>query len=608
MSQNVIYIDNISSLRSLTSVATDATYIVKGYYTVNDGGGGTFVWDSNSTATEDNGSIIKVTSIPTGRFYRLNIDRVNVKYFGAKPGGGNADATTNYNAIKDAIAYINKSDSESSVLYFPRGTYYSNSLSSDDGIDFRYVNIVGDCKRKSILKLADGESSPLIYTDLYFETYIRDIQFNGNKTQATAEYTVHFKNPNCYTVHMIDVYFRDANEVGLYLEHITHFTLDKVDAKYGGIGGIKVFSCLSVSINHTDVEQNTDYGILVKSIRSAKDRYATPLIYINNPYCEQNGTGIILESICRVNIQGGYLYEGIFLKITDDGNGGYSLFNKVKGVSVGYIKITSGNYGNTFDEWIPIIDEDGRNGGREFLEWDYLSQNFNGSALNTAYPTNLGSKTYTIAAGNTVSYPRESILNDILAYSTVTSLPACGRLDANSASAASSFFIYPNVLWSATETCYIYLLFRGNTNQNMYLRLYNMAGGGYYNWNTKMYQSSPNANDPSTTMPIPITAKTQAVKIPVEADGTARKWRVQVILPSKNEDPSLIDLYYAMVSESDNLGMLHYDSTGLIGRGNQPYLPTTSLPPAANVTVGTTAFDTTLSKFVFSNGTNWIAM
>ncbi len=326
-------------------------------------------------------------------------------------------------------------------------------------------------------------------------------------------------------------------------------------------------------------------------------------------YIDANGTGIILESICPVNVQGGFRYNGTFLKITDDDEGGYSMFNRVKGVSVGKIVITNGNYGNIFDEWIPIEDEDGRNGGREFLEWDYQSQNFNGSAINTSSYTNLGSKTFNLGSGGgSFSYPRESILNDILAYSTITSLPGCARVAGYSATGPNSFYVYPNIFWSATETTYIYLLFRGGTNQNMIIRLYNMDGGGYYNWHAKMFQSSISANNNATKMWIPITAKTQAVKIPVEADGTARKWRVQVILPSKNEALSTIDLYYAMISESDNLGMLHYDSTGLIGRGNQGYLPTTSLPPASNVTIGTTAFDTTLSKFVYSNGTSWVTI
>ena len=79
----VIPIDTIALLRAKT--VTPSTVWVSGYHTKNDGafGSNIFRWNPTSTATDNGGTIIKLTSITTGRYELQYSGAVNVKWFGA---------------------------------------------------------------------------------------------------------------------------------------------------------------------------------------------------------------------------------------------------------------------------------------------------------------------------------------------------------------------------------------------------------------------------------------------------------------------------------------------------------------------------------------------
>lgn len=78
----VIPIDTIALLRVKT--VTPSTVWVSGYYAKGDGafGSNIFEWDSTSTETDNGGTIIKLTSITTGRYKLRFSGAVNVKWFG----------------------------------------------------------------------------------------------------------------------------------------------------------------------------------------------------------------------------------------------------------------------------------------------------------------------------------------------------------------------------------------------------------------------------------------------------------------------------------------------------------------------------------------------
>jgi hypothetical protein len=95
---------SVAALRLLGSAITDNDSItVLGYYAEGDGGGGTFFWDALSTATDNGGTIIKATSVTTGRWVRLYSGKINAEWFGVSSTGLAAANTT---ALHAAMAFV----------------------------------------------------------------------------------------------------------------------------------------------------------------------------------------------------------------------------------------------------------------------------------------------------------------------------------------------------------------------------------------------------------------------------------------------------------------------------------------------------------------------
>lgn len=134
---------NISDLRatnyhltaSLKKDADDKPMVnVAGYYNRGDGGGGLFYWDDTAALADNNGTIIKPTSVSgNGRWKRLAPNNeVSVLWFGAKPTDNIADATINGNAFRAARNSITKLSYSSvlkggGVIYVPRGIYFMDT-------------------------------------------------------------------------------------------------------------------------------------------------------------------------------------------------------------------------------------------------------------------------------------------------------------------------------------------------------------------------------------------------------------------------------------------------------------------------------------------------
>lgn len=118
--------DNIADLRAISETPVNGdTYPVLGYYTPGDGGGGQFYWDAASTETDNGGTIIKVTSITTGRWLRLESDTINALQWGAV-----ADSATGTSqAVQDMMD--NASGKTCIIPYSGTGTYVLDPLDSE---------------------------------------------------------------------------------------------------------------------------------------------------------------------------------------------------------------------------------------------------------------------------------------------------------------------------------------------------------------------------------------------------------------------------------------------------------------------------------------------
>lgn len=128
------YVGNIATLRTTLTTTVGPAVLVLGYHVEGDGGGGLFVWDAASVATDDGGVVIQVTSVSVGRWVREIQGPLSVKWFGAK-----GDGTTNDRAaIQAALDYRNAGLTDvwpnSNTVFVPSGEYLVSAPSNQPGL------------------------------------------------------------------------------------------------------------------------------------------------------------------------------------------------------------------------------------------------------------------------------------------------------------------------------------------------------------------------------------------------------------------------------------------------------------------------------------------
>ena len=118
---NVATIADLQALGSSSS--TYGTVYVSDYATTGAGGGGTFVWNSGSTATADTCTILAATGVGTGRWLRVmaNGDQFSPQMCGAVANGSNDDTTAIQKALDIAAT-------KGIGVYCPTGTYKITSM------------------------------------------------------------------------------------------------------------------------------------------------------------------------------------------------------------------------------------------------------------------------------------------------------------------------------------------------------------------------------------------------------------------------------------------------------------------------------------------------
>jgi hypothetical protein len=123
-------VNNIAALRSLHAGGKDA--YVLGYYAPGDGGGGPFYWSDTATSADNGGTVIKLTSVTTGRYKRnITSAEINVRWFGAT-GDGVTDDT---DPIQRAINTYRKPafTGGGAAILIPPGVFVIDSIHVPSG-------------------------------------------------------------------------------------------------------------------------------------------------------------------------------------------------------------------------------------------------------------------------------------------------------------------------------------------------------------------------------------------------------------------------------------------------------------------------------------------
>lgn len=124
----ITVVENLDELRALTDYDNDTVVFVEGYAAVADGGGGWFYFNTGSTATDNDGTIILPDTVPVnGRWYRFIDNEVNVRWFGAGDPNDSGLSDTHLQAAFDYAATVYKD------VVIPEGTYRS-----DVTVDIKY--------------------------------------------------------------------------------------------------------------------------------------------------------------------------------------------------------------------------------------------------------------------------------------------------------------------------------------------------------------------------------------------------------------------------------------------------------------------------------------
>ncbi len=237
-------VTNLSELRGITSVSigSDVVY-VKGYATNNDGGGGHFMWDTSSILTDNDGTVIKLTSNTNnapGRWRRVLQDEViNVKWFGVNSSGEESVSPNSNHEKINRILITHKN------LYFPDGSYListpielpSNTTITGNGDTSKIIlnnqnaficsgtitnkksNIVvsklkfedtnntnsNDINRFALrfkycdnIKVEDNICKGTNLISMNLETYDNQNEFYPNSTESSLSTTIFVNNNRCY--------------------------------------------------------------------------------------------------------------------------------------------------------------------------------------------------------------------------------------------------------------------------------------------------------------------------------------------------------------------------------------------------------------------------
>lgn len=127
-------VQTIADLRGQQTPSGPCSIYVSGYWSINDGGGGTFNWIPSSIKNDNGGTVIKPTSLSGAGRWEKNVSTIRVKEFGIKADGTNE--RSKLQSLFDAF-------SDNFIVDFQNLPIYVGAISESTGNIFSFSNRSG---------------------------------------------------------------------------------------------------------------------------------------------------------------------------------------------------------------------------------------------------------------------------------------------------------------------------------------------------------------------------------------------------------------------------------------------------------------------------------
>ena len=180
---SIVTLSNIASLESFSGGSAASVVYLEGYYTLNDGGEGIFVYDPTDVTSASNGGTIIIDGA-NNRYYRETDGQAySVKWFGVTGNGTTNDSTKIQNTI-NAASIIGVSG-----VYFPAGTYLCSGLTISEANNMVFFGISpGNEAAGGSVLLSSSLTTNLITITSLSGIFINDLSFTSSTTMTTASF------------------------------------------------------------------------------------------------------------------------------------------------------------------------------------------------------------------------------------------------------------------------------------------------------------------------------------------------------------------------------------------------------------------------------------
>jgi len=280
---NALVVDNVAAIKALVpSTLIDGQLIqTRGYYTENDGGQGSYTYDSTSAAADNGGTVIAPTS-GSGRYLLQYSGLVNVKQFGAK-----TDGTNCLTAFTNALAACKN-------IFFPDGTFSVEPSVSIPVLSNTTLKFSENCLIQMVypsVAQTQFNGSATVFNCTSVSNVIFDgLKFNGGVTVIPAEPgTPGAGHGAAGTARYAAIRFRKSSNCSLVNSKISYcfgegviifsselMTIENTDFEYCGYSGLQ--DCIGNLI--FSVEPGA-YASLVPSVMS-DDMYLNNKAFVSN--------------------------------------------------------------------------------------------------------------------------------------------------------------------------------------------------------------------------------------------------------------------------------------------------------------------------------------